>query len=240
MTRPLIFAGLAALLILALAVGAYRLGHGQAAAEGRAEINALKAAQAEEARRAADAYAKAVADALERYKNEVARADALALDLQPQDKDHARHAESLRDEIKRLAARDRNLDPDTVRLLNRAAGAGDSIPDAALPPTLRAPGPAGKPAAGAAADAGLLAGVSEADLVAWFTDYAARSRRMETRLSSWQRWYRELMPPAAGALPRTPPGEMISPGPSQLGSDDTYQQGSTPAPQSPVRCRPGE
>jgi hypothetical protein len=189
MTKRLAFMALAALLTLALSGGAYRLGYSHATSKGQARINALKAEQAEEARRAADAYAKAVADALDRYKTEVARADALALDLQQQDKDHARHAESLRGEIKRLAARSRTLDPDTVRLLNRAAGAGDNLPDAALPPTLCAPGPAGEPAASAATDAGLLAKVSEADLVAWFTDYAARSRRMETRLAAWRAWW---------------------------------------------------
>ncbi|MCL1939553.1 MAG: hypothetical protein FWG04_02695 [Desulfovibrionaceae bacterium] len=168
---------------------AYSAGYGKAEAEGRASLNALKVERAEEQRRAAEAYGEALADILTEYQNEVARGDALAVDLQRQDREHNAQTQALQRRIAHVAQNSTvTLGPDVVRLLNEAAG----LSDAALSAALCAPGADGEPAAHPAPRARILEGVNEADLIAWFAEYAERARWLESRLLAWQAWYRGL------------------------------------------------
>ena len=95
--------GLRTLICLVLAavlcgVG-YAAGYRRAAAEGEAAVTALKAEQSEEKRRAADAYGEALASALETYRQEVAKGDALARALEARDKTHSAETKKLRGQI---------------------------------------------------------------------------------------------------------------------------------------------
>lgn len=172
---------------LMVALG-YYMGFDHAEAKGLAAVRQLQVDHSEEKRRASDAYGKALADALGGYRAEVARADALVAEIAAQDRSHADTTQKLRRQIAHVASSSTcTLGPDTVRLLNEAAG----ISDDALYGALCAPGADGEPAACAAPDARLLEGVSEADLVAWFVDYADRACWLESRLAGWQQWYRE-------------------------------------------------
>jgi hypothetical protein len=187
------------------------IGSDTAEAEGLAALNALRAEYQEEKRQASDAYGKAVADALEQYRTEVSRGDVLAGQIAEADKAHAAESETLRRKIAHAAKNsDCTLAPDIVRMLNDAAGA--RVPDAALPGTIRSADPPGGAGAGQAPDLGLLEGVvsapsawacegkpnadggkkkqsevvTQTDLLAWVTDYIARTRRLEDRLAGWR------------------------------------------------------
>ena len=176
------------------AVYGYMAGHDKAEAEGLAALNALRAASQEEKRRTADAYGKAVADALEQYREQVSRGDDLAGKIMEADKAHAAENAALKRKISH-ATRDTTctVDPDVVRLLNNATGAtgatGARVPDAALPGDARAADTAGGAGAGQAPDSRLLgrgSHVTQADLLAWTLDYIARTRRLEDRLAGWR------------------------------------------------------
>lgn len=193
--------------VLGASLLAYKAGHDEAEAQGLAALNALKVERSEEKRRAADAYGKALADTLKKYQSEVSRGDALVAALKGRDRRHAEERQKLQKEIAHVAKRSTLvLDPDTVRLLNRAAGAdgpaGAGISDDALSGALCAAGPDGGASGCAPARAGLLANVStsvtEADLIAWFSDFASRSRWLEDRLLAWQQLYRGHAIPARG------------------------------------------
>ena len=194
---------LKALLLLALVIlpciGGYWIGHGKAAAEGKAALNALKVEHSDEQRRAADAYGKAVADALEKYRGEVARGDALAESLTAQDKTHATETKNLRRQIANATKNSTIvLGSDVVRLLNEAAGA--CVPEHAVPGTVHSAGAAGTAGTGAAPCAGLLdqfSGVTEADFVDWFLTYAQRAHWMEQRLAGWRQHF-SSRPASAG------------------------------------------
>ena len=88
--------------ISALALGAalfaagHRLGGSAAEAGGKAALNALRAEYAEEQRRTADAYGKAVADALAKYRKEVAKGVELTGKIQAADKAHAVETAALK------------------------------------------------------------------------------------------------------------------------------------------------
>lgn len=180
--------GLCAALVLASLVGGYTHGCSVGTAKGRAELNALKAEYAAERRTAAEAYGAAVASALEKYREEVARGDSLAASLMEKDKIHTTETRTLR---RQIADATKNsavvLGPDVVRLLNEAAGA--CVSDAALPGDVHTPGPDGRAAAGAAPCAGLLEqfnGVTEADFTDWFIIYARRAQWLEERYNAWR------------------------------------------------------
>ena len=192
----------------------YKLGYGKAEAEGLAALNALKAETQEERRRAADAYGKAVAETLAKYREEVSRGDSLAERITAADTAHAEENAALKRRISNAAKKTAHpacaVGPDVVRLLNDAAGA--CLPDPALPGDVRAAGAAGGGGACEAPDLGLLEGVvsaplawtcegkpnanggkkkqsevvSQADLLAWTLDYIARTRRLENRLEGWR------------------------------------------------------
>ena len=212
--------GILVILVGALALAAalftvgYRIGTDAAEAKGEAALNALRAEYQEEKRRSADAYGKAVSDALEQYRGEVARGDGLAERIATADKAHAAENAALKRRIAHApSAAACIVDPDVVRMLNDAAGA--CLPDPALPGNVRAADPPGRAGAGAAPDLGLLEGVvsaplawacegkpnanggkkkqseavSQADFLAWVLDYIARTRRMEGRLEGWRALY---------------------------------------------------
>lgn len=191
--RSLLLAGL----IAAACCSGYVAGCTKAAAEGKAALNALMLKQAVEKRQSAEAYANVLAATQEKYRQEVARGDALAESLAAQDKAHAAETGNLRRQVAN-ATKDSTitLSPAVVRLLNQAAGAsGAAIPDDALPGTLCAAGLNGKAGAGAGAATGILGrgGVSEADLAAWFLIYAQRTHWLEQRLAGWQRQHSERL-----------------------------------------------
>ena len=169
----------------------HQIGYGQAEAEGRAAISILKAEQSEKDRRAADAYGKALADRLADYQDEVARGNALETQLLAREKQYSAEARNLRKKIGHATKNSAlTLDPDVVRLLNEAAGV--DLPEHPLPGALCLAGPSGGAGGCAAPDGRVLdphSGVTQADLAAWFVDYAKRCRGMENRLSGWRQWY---------------------------------------------------
>ena len=169
----------------------YQIGYGKAEAEGQAVVNALKVEQSERDRRAAEAYGKALADRLADYQDEVARGKALETKLRAQEKQYAADARKLK---KRIANATKNaactLEPDVVRVLNEAAGV--DLPEHPLPGAACPASPSGGVGNCTAPDGRVLgpySGVSQADLAAWFVDYARRCRGMENRLSGWRQWY---------------------------------------------------
>ncbi len=180
------------LLAAALCGTGYYLGHGRAEALGLAELNAFKVAREEEKRRDAETHAHALAEAMEDYQAEVARGNRLEQAINAEKVRRTKETQNLRRQIANAAKNSAvTLSPDIVRLLNNAAGAG-GIPEASLPGTLCPPGADG--GTGACADPGArvldFAGVSEADLAAWFIHYAGRCQSMEDKLSGWRELYR--------------------------------------------------
>lgn len=180
--------GLYAALVLASLVGGYTHGCSVGTAKGRAELSALKAEYAEERQRNAKAYGEAVDKALEKYREEVARGDALATSLIEKDKIHTTETRTLR---RQIADATKNsavvLGSDVVRLLNEAAGA--CVPWGAQHGDIHTPGADGRAAAGAAPCAGLLEefnGVTEADFTDWFIIYARRAQWLEERYNAWR------------------------------------------------------
>ena len=170
---------------------AYNAGHDKAEAEGKAALSALRAEYQEEKRRAADAYGRAAAEALAKYRKEVARGDDLTGQILAADKAHSAETDELKRKIGHATKNGScTLGPDLVRMLNDASGA--RVPDPALPGTLCPADPADGAGAGAAPASGLLGrggAVSQADYLAWTLDYIARARRMEERLDGWRKLF---------------------------------------------------
>ena len=186
-TQSLVVVGVIGLVGLA----GYQIGYGKAEAEGQATVNALKVEQSERDRQAADAYGKALAERLESYQGEVKRGKALETQLRAREKQHSAEARELRKKIGHATKNSAlTLDPDVVRLLNDAAGV--DLPEHSLSGAACAAGSAGGAGVCTAPDGRILdpySGVTQADLAAWFVDYAKRSRSMEYRLSGWRQWY---------------------------------------------------
>ena len=164
----------------------YNKGYVAGEAIGEAAVSALKTKHAEEKRRDADAYGKALADTLDKYKAEVARGNALAGAMIEEREQHAREAETLERRIAAVAGGGTHtFSREFVCMLNAAAG----VHDAAVPGALCTGGADAAGTACAAFGPGLLEqfdGVSEADLLAWFIKYADRCRSLETTVSGWQ------------------------------------------------------
>lgn len=183
-TAAVILGILAAL--IALAIGGYLRGKAIAWLEADAVISALKVEQAEERKARADAYGKALADTLEKFRAETAWGNQVS---EAYDKEKARHekeASTLRKKIHALSRNGtRTFTAGFVRLYNEAIGlSGDPLSKALC--AFGAPYPAGT---GGAAGAGLsepFDGVSEADLLAHIAKYGKRCRDLEAQVKGWQ------------------------------------------------------
>ena len=180
-TRAAAFVG--PVLLVALA---YWLGHNHAEAKGRAEMLALKIGWEEERRENAEAYGKALADALERSRREMERANAVTAAYAENRKKHAREADALKRRIRHVAANSSHFfSSDFVRLYNEAIGlSGDALSQA-----LCALGPAGEAGTAGTSGAGqvdLFSGVSEADLLEHMVRYGQRCRKLEAQVTGWQ------------------------------------------------------
>ncbi len=163
------------LLVGFAAIGGYRSGYEKAAAIGKAELETLK-------REHALAYADAVAKLSAKVQAETARALATENALSKAKEDHAKQETSLRSQIKRATSGSRHVfGADFVSVYNAAIGADR----AELPRADRSPGPDGKAGAGVAPVAGILDGVSEADLLAHIVYYGGRCRNLESQVNAW-------------------------------------------------------
>lgn len=185
MTKSML-AALAAALALALPGLGYITGHSHGLSQGRAEINALKARQAEEKQQDAEAYGKALAEALDKYRAEVTRGQMIARQFE---EEKQRHEKQAKERTRRIAAAVRGnthtFSPDFVLVYNAAIG----IEADALPGSLCAAAPhagAGSPGAPVPGNLERIRGVSEADLLAHINQYGRRCRDLEAQVRGWQ------------------------------------------------------
>ena len=173
----LVLAGAIALATFAGCQG-YRMGYGQAEAEGQATV-------AEVRQEYAQAIAKAERAARERLQAEMSRADAVAVELETAKAVHTADIKTLKARIADVTLNSTHtFSVEFVRMYNAAIGAdADYLHSAG-----GAASAEGRAASGAAAGAGLLdadSGVSEADLLAHIADYGQRCRDMEAQLRGW-------------------------------------------------------
>lgn len=172
--------------VTALFASGYAIGHGKAEAEGQANINALKVECEEERRRNSEAYGKALAETLEQYEREVARADIVSAQYAESKKVHTKETESLQRRIRHaVRGNSHTFSPDFVKLYNEAIGlSGDALSQALY--TRSAHGTAGT---GGTSGAGWLdpfTGVTERDLLEHIAGYGRRCRGLEAQVLGWQ------------------------------------------------------
>lgn len=153
----------------------YSAGYGKAQALGRAQLAELRGEH--EA-----AFAAALAE-LGREISAQARRALKAEQEHNREKERSRNAEIARKkEIAAVTAgSSHTFSPAFVRLWNEAVGA--PAPGDALPGTYDSAVASGAAPAGAASDAGLLPGVSEADILAYINYYGGRCQRLEGQLT---------------------------------------------------------
>ena len=177
------FAVVLVVVLAALCFGAYQLGHSLAEAKGTAALAALQVDYSEERRAASDAYGTALASTLEKYQDEVARVTELDMALTTAHTALAAKASELRRRIAHVTSGSTHtFSLDFVSLFNEAIGA-----DAAACPlsAAGAGGAAGSGSSGTAAGAGILAGVTEADLLEFMNYYGERCQRLEKKERAW-------------------------------------------------------
>lgn len=179
--------GLAVTLVAGCLLGlAYAKGYGHGRAEGEAALQALRVDRAEEKRREAESYGKALADALAAYEAEAERVNRLAVQMQKERQRHERENGMLEKRIADVVGKGAHIfGADFIRMLNAAAGVCDAAVPATDPSSFSAHG---APPCAAFGPRFLerFQGVTEADLLAWFIDYADRCKMMETQLSGWR------------------------------------------------------
>lgn len=168
---------------LLVCVCSYGLGYTHAKNKGEAALNALKVEHEEERREAAEAYGKALAATLEKYQREVARANTLDTELTLAGKTIAAKQQELQRKIKDVTnGSTHTFSLAFVRLFNNAIGA-------TAPGAVSAPGGSGAAVdtggTGTAAYPGILAGVSEADILAFINYYGARCQNLEAKERAW-------------------------------------------------------
>lgn len=164
----------------------FGLGHGFAAAKGRADLLAAKAVWEEERKENAEAYARALSASQERYRKEVERADSVANSYAESKQAHAKEAEALQRRIARVARNgSHTFSPDFVRLYNEAIGlSGDALSEALC--SFRPAGSAGASGAPGPGGPDSFTGVNEADLLEHITRYGRRCRGLESQVLGWQ------------------------------------------------------
>lgn len=178
------FAVVLVVVLAALCFGAYQLGHSHAEAKGKAALAALQVDYSEERRAASDAYGTALASTLEKYQDEVARVTELDTALTTAHTALAAKASELRRRIAHVTSGSTHtFSLDFVSLFNEAIGA-----DAAACPLSASAGTggaAGSGSPGTAPGGGILAGVTEADLLEFMNYYGERCQRLEEKERAW-------------------------------------------------------
>lgn len=173
----LVLAGAIALTAFAGCQG-YRMGYGKAEAEGQAIV-------AEVRQEYAQAIAKSERAARERLQAEMARADAVAVELTAAKSAHSADIKTLKARIANVTLNSTHIfSVEFVRVYNAAIGADPGY----LHSAGGASGAEGRTSSGATADTGLLdadSGVSEADILAHIADYGQRCRDIEAQLRGW-------------------------------------------------------
>lgn len=182
-----VVAGLALLLaVVWLFSLTYARGYDHGRAEGEAALQAARVERAEEKQREAEDSGKALADALTAYEVEVKRVNELAKQMQRERQRHERESRMLEKRIAEVAGGGAYVfGVDFICMLNAAVGVCDASVPATAPSSFSDRGASPCAAFGP----GLLEsfeGVREADLLAWFIEYAGRCRTMETQLSGWR------------------------------------------------------
>ena len=176
---------LAPLCISVLAGLSYGRGYEHGKAEGEAALQRARVSRAEERRREAEAFGRALSDSLAAFEAEAGRVNELAGQIQRERERHERDGKAWERRIAEVAGGSHVFGADFVCMLNAAAGVCDgSVPQGSAS---RGSDAAASPCA--AFDQGLLEkfeGVSEADLLAWFIEYAGRCRTMESQLLGWR------------------------------------------------------
>lgn len=182
-----VVAGVAVPFVMCLLLGfAYGRGYEHGKTGGEAALHEARVDRAEEKRREAERFGKALADALAAYEAETVRVNEMVERLQEESRRHERENRAMEKRIADVAGNGAHVfDRDFICMLNAAAGVcDDSVP----------PAPASAPAAYGASPCaafgrGLLEGfegVTEADLLAWFLEYADRCKLMEIQLAGWR------------------------------------------------------
>ena len=172
--------------VLALCIvcgGIYYVGYIHAEAKGDAALNVLRVEREEERRAAAEAYGLALAATLEKYQREVARANTLDTELTLAGKTIAAKQQELQRKIKDVTnGSTHTFSLAFVRLFNNAIGV-------TAPGAVSAPGGSGAAVdtggTGTAAYPGILAGVNEADMLAFINYYGARCQNLEAKERAW-------------------------------------------------------
>ena len=177
--RIALFCGLLALLGIVgglAAWGGYDAGYDKAKALGDAEIAQLISDHA-------TAYADAMAELNNKLQEETERAMAVGYALASGRLANAKTEADLRTKIAGVTRDSTHVFSfDFVRVWNEAVGAAGGDHDTAAH---SAGGVDGTPGAGATPDSGVLARVTEADVLAYIIYYGRRSKDLEAQVNGW-------------------------------------------------------
>lgn len=157
----------------------YRAGYEKAEVEGRAALAELKSDHD-------TAYAAAMASVNEKLQTQTRNALAVSKTLETERINHAKEQADLRARIASVTRNSRHtFSSDFVRLWNEAIGAHAPAARDAVSAAGGPPGAHGTAGAGQAAGTGLLASVTEADVLAFIAYYGERARNLEARVNAW-------------------------------------------------------
>lgn len=178
---------LAAPLITCFLAGlVYAGGYGHGRAKGEAALREVKMQRAEEKQRQTENFAQALAETLAAHEAETARVSKLSGQLQQERQRHESETRALERRIAAVTSGSAHVfSTDFICMFNAAAGVRDSSAPGASAAFVSDPGAAPCASFGP----GLLelfAGVGEAELLAWFVEYAGRCRIMEDQLAGWR------------------------------------------------------